>query len=650
MKRNGSYKTIFSSLFSACGTDTAWYLLTMLLLAFSGPLSILFRGRILDAAISRDGKLLGEMLCFAGLALLSFLAAYGNSIGKQRMRKKLYGQFSEKLLDKFARISYAAYESPETMDTIKRAGDAPQEHILAFFTTLLEAIQGLVSIFCYGAVFASLSVWCLLLGTAAFGAVLFFDLKRIRLMMELYEDQTLEERLMESCERALATKETLYDLRVAGAAPYFLKKRKSLSDGIVKERYRRTVQSQLVYSWGEMATVLWRANELQVPVNALLKGKATLGLFVALAGSLQQMAGAFRDLGEKYSELQRRGAFVGYYMAFMELEEAPSEKMALAEREGALVEKMALTEQEEAPAWKMPLMKQEEATAGKMALTEQEETPAGKKGTREADGAGIRFEHVTFTYPGRKEPALQDVSFELPPGTRIALVGHNGSGKSTLVKLLCGLYQPDSGRIFLDGRNIADLPPDALRRYLSVVFQDYGKYFLTLQENVELGDVEKMRGTAQARERQVRAALRQGLADDLAGMLGKPLGNLSPEGTGLSGGQWQRLALSRACFRDGAVLLLDEPTASLDPIAENQLYANFTEMMKGRSCILISHRLAVARYTDRILVLEGGRLTEDGTHDSLMEKDGLYASMYHAQSHWYAPEEGQGKSLEIFKS
>lgn len=619
--RKSKTKIIVASVFRACGADTAWYLLTMLLLALSGPLSILFRGRILDAAVSRDGRLLREMLCFAGVALLSFLAAYGNSIGKQRMRKKLYGHFSEKLLDKFTRISYAAYESPETMDAIKRAGDAPQEHILEFFTILLETISELVSVFCYGAVFASLSVWCLLLGTAAFGAVLFFDLKRIRLMMELYEGQTLDERLMESYEKALAARETLYDLRVAGAVPHFLKKRKELSDGIIRERYRRTVQSQLVYSWGEMATVLWMTIVLLFSADALLKGKATLGLFVALAGSLQQMAGAFRSLGEKYSELQRRAAFVGYYMAFMELEEAPAGEMGLTDQEEPQARKMALTDQEELPV-------------GKMVLTEKEAL-AGKKGTQEAAGPGIRFEHVTFTYPGQKEPALRDVSFALPSGTRTALVGHNGSGKSTLVKLLCGLYQPDFGRIFIDGRNIAELSPDALRRYFSVVFQDYGRYCFTLRENVELGDVEKMGAPDWERERHVQEALRQGLAEDLAGMLEKPVGNLSPEGIGLSGGQWQRLALSRACFRDSAVLLLDEPTASLDPVAENQLYANFTEMMRERACILISHRLAVARYTDRILVLEGGRLVEDGSHRALLEREGVYAAMYRAQSHWY---------------
>lgn len=601
------YKVIVSSLFQACRTEMFWYLLTMLLLALLGPLSLLCRGRLLDAAVSGEGKLFGEMLLFGGIFLLSLLMTYGNRLGRQRMRKKLYGHFSEQVLGKFSRIRYAAYESQEALDTIKRAGDAPQEHILEFFTTFLEAASELIRIFCYGAVFAGLSFWCLILGIPAFGAMLYFDLKRIRLMMGLYEGQTREERLMESYEGALSGKETLYDLRVAGAVPFFLKKRKGLSDRIVKERYRRTIQSQLVYSYGEMATVLWMAVVLFFSVNALLKGKATLGLFVALVGSLQQMAGTFRALGEKYSELQRRAAYVGYYVAFLELAEAP---------------------------------------AGKTALTEKEAL-AGKKGTREAAGKGIRFEHVTFTYPGRKEPALRDVSFAMAPGTRTALVGHNGSGKSTLVKLLCGLYQPDSGHIFIDGQDVAQMSPDALRRHFSVVFQDYGKYSFTVRENVELGDVEKMRAPVREREKAVRAALRQGLAEDLAGMLEKLLGNLSPEGTGLSGGQWQRLALSRACYRDSAICVLDEPTASLDPVAENELYANFTEMMRERACILISHRLAVARYTDRILVLEGGRLVEDGTHGSLMEREGVYASMYLAQSHWYASEEQRNTQIGL---
>ncbi len=188
-------------------------------------------------------------------------------------------------------------------------------------------------------------------------------------------------------------------------------------------------------------------------------------------------------------------------------------------------------------------------------------------------------------WPGQERPALRDVSFTLSPGSKIALVGHNGSGKSTLVKLMCGLYRPDSGRILIDGQEITGPDPEVCRRYFSVVFQDYGRYSFTVQENVELGDVEKLRDDNRKRTQEVKAALQKGLAQELAANPGQSLGNLSEDGIELSGGQWQRLAL--------------------------------------------------ARYTGRILVMQGGALVEEGDHDFLMKKDGAYASMYRAQSHWY---------------
>ncbi len=574
---------IFKILFQACGKEMAGYLLTMVCTAFSGPAMLFFRGRVIDAAISEKGILLLEMLYFGAVAFLTFLITYENSMGKQRMKRKLYGQFSAKVLEKFSKIQYSAYESEQTLDIIKRMGNAPQENILQFFNAFLELFSEIISALCYAAVFASLSVWCMILGLSAFGVMLFFDFRRMRIMANLYDEQTQEERLMESYEQMLGNKAVVYDLRVADAVDFLLKKRKELSDSIVKERYRRTIQSQLVYEYGDLVVVAWMAIVLLFLVDSFIKGALTIGLFITLVGALQQIIDSFRKIGDEYSELQRRIMFVDYYLSFMRLEET-------AER-----------------------------GSGDLELEEE----------------GVRFEHVTFTYPGKTEPALRDVSFVMKPRTRMALVGENGSGKSTLIKLMCGLYKPDSGRILINGRDTAELDSRALIRNFSVIFQDYGRYFFTVQENVELGDIDKMCRSQEQREPEVKAALHEGLSDELAERLRQPLGNLSEDGIELSGGQWQRLALSRACYRDSEILILDEPTASLDPVAENELYANFIEMMKNRSCILISHRLAVARYVDRILVLQRGELIEDGDHESLMRKNGAYASMYYAQSHWY---------------
>ncbi len=577
------HMVIFKVLFQACRKEMAGYLLTMVCAAFSGPALLFFRGRVIDTAISGKGSLLMEMLYFSVVAFLSFLITYENNMGKQRMKRKLYGQFSTKVLEKFSKIQYSAYESEQTLNIIKRMGNAPQENILQFFEAFLGLFSEIISALCYAVVFASLSVWCMILGLLAFGIMLFFDFRRMRIMANLYDEQTQEERLMESYEQMLGNKTVVYDLRVAGAVAFLLEKRKRLSDLIVKERYHRTIQSQLVYEYGDLVVVAWMAIILFFLVDSFIKGTITIGLFVTLVGSLQQIIDSFRRIGDEYSELQRRIMFLDYYLSFMRLEET-------AERESV-----------------------------NLRLEEE----------------GIRFEHVTFTYPGKTEPVLRDISFVMKPQTRMALVGENGSGKSTLIKLMCGLYKPDSGRILINGRDMTELDSKALIRNFSVIFQDYGRYFFTVQENVELGDIEKMSRSHEQRELEVKAALHEGLSDELAEKLRQPLGNLSEDGIELSGGQWQRLALSRTCYRDSEILILDEPTASLDPIAENELYANFIEMMKDRSCILISHRLAVARYVDRILVLQKGELIEDGDHESLMKKNGAYASMYYAQSHWY---------------
>ena len=310
------YKTIFFSLIQSCGKEMLWYIFTMIFVAFLGPLSLLFRGRILDAIVSEERKLLWEMLCFGAIAFLIVIMSYGNSVGKQRMRRKLYGEFSEKVLDKFSRIRYSIYESEQTINIIKRVGDAPQEHILEYFSSFLTVCSEITRAVCYAVVFVRLSLWCVLLGVVSFGIMLFFDWKRIYLMRELYEEQTRDERLMESYEQILENKNTLYDLRVARAVSYLLNKRKVLSDSIVRERYQRTIRSQCAYFYGEMAMVLWMAIVLMFSVNAFLKGTITLGLFTALIGSLQQIIGSFRILGESYSELRRRSDFVEYYSYF----------------------------------------------------------------------------------------------------------------------------------------------------------------------------------------------------------------------------------------------------------------------------------------------------------------------------------------------
>jgi ABC-type multidrug transport system fused ATPase/permease subunit len=243
---------------------------------------------------------------------------------------------------------------------------------------------------------------------------------------------------------------------------------------------------------------------------------------------------------------------------------------------------------------------------------------------------GLEVRDLSFQYPGRDEPVLQHLSLTIQRGETIALVGRNGAGKTTLVKLLTGLYRPTSGSILVDGRDLFDYDLASLRRRVAVVFQDYGRYFLTVGENIGLGDVAAITDP----ERIARAARQGGSEPFIERLEGRYRTRLGKEfgGTAISGGEWQKLALSRAFMRDADLLILDEPTAALDVRAEAEIYERFRALLGGRTGLLISHRFSTVRMADRILVLDTGRIVEEGTHDDLVAQQGLYATMFRMQA------------------
>jgi ATP-binding cassette subfamily B protein len=246
---------------------------------------------------------------------------------------------------------------------------------------------------------------------------------------------------------------------------------------------------------------------------------------------------------------------------------------------------------------------------------------------------GIRFDDVWFTYPGSDRAALAGVSFEIRAGEKVALVGENGAGKTTLVKLLLGLYRPDAGRITFDGIDARDLDPAALRAAASAVLQQFTRYQLTFRENVGIAAPERLQDADRVR----RAVASAGAADVLHKLAQGQETLLGPDvgGVDLSGGEWQRLALARAFFREAEVLVLDEPTAALDPLAELAVFERFVDLARGRTAVLISHRLGMARLADRVLVLKHGRLVEAGPHEALVRAGGEYAALFAAQARWY---------------
>lgn len=247
---------------------------------------------------------------------------------------------------------------------------------------------------------------------------------------------------------------------------------------------------------------------------------------------------------------------------------------------------------------------------------------------------GFEFRNVSFAYPGTERLVLKDFNFTIRPGERIALIGENGQGKTTVVKLITRLYDPTQGQILLDGVDLRDYAMEDLHREMGVIFQDFMKYEMTVKENISVGHVE-----VPHTDEELMAAAEKSLAAEvvkkLAGGYDQMLGRRFVSGVDLSGGEWQRIALARAYLRDAQLLILDEPTAALDAKSELEVFERFAELTAGKMALLISHRFSTVRMADRIVVLAGGRLVEEGTHPQLMALGGRYAEMFEMQAASY---------------
>lgn len=247
---------------------------------------------------------------------------------------------------------------------------------------------------------------------------------------------------------------------------------------------------------------------------------------------------------------------------------------------------------------------------------------------------GFVFENVGFRYPDAERWALRNLDFELRAGEVLALVGENGAGKTTLVKLLARLYDPDEGRILLDGRDLREYDLDEVRANIGVIFQDFVRYHMTAAENIGVGQIDAMDDDARIREA-ARRAMADGVVESLPGGYDQLIGRRFRTGVDLSGGQWQKIAIARAYMRDAQVMILDEPTAALDARSEFEVFQRFKELSEQRTAVLISHRFSSVRMADRILVMDQGRLEASGTHEELMADGGRYAELFELQAAGY---------------
>ncbi|MGE5675456.1 MAG: ABC transporter ATP-binding protein, partial [Mycobacterium leprae] len=526
------------------------------------------------------------------LALQSGLV-FGGTVIAELKRKHLSWldehvtlHMKEPLLNKMQRIELTQFEQTRYFDAYARAQTGLNRGVQAI-DNLLLILESLITTISYAVVVSRIH-WSLPVLLPLFALPsLFLGAALARRTVALNRGITPLNRAISYVETLMTSRHAAKELRIYQTSSYFLERFKALFWSGAKERQKilteqihaavnRTFADQAI-AIGITLFILWLA----------IRRSLSLGVYVALTQAIAGTQTAVETLTQKVTELYAGILQMADYFAFLQLPEE----------------------------------------AGGMADTGAEPLPL-RLDTIEAHG-------LSFTYPGAPEPALREISFRASRGEIVAIVGENGSGKTTLAKCLLGLYTPQAGVVRYDGQALHTLPRSQLYKRIAALFQDFVQYELTARENIGLGDLARLKEDGAIRQA-AHAAQLDGVLSHLPQGLDTELGVVFGTGKELSMGQWQRFALARVFLKDAGVILLDEPTAALDPQSELRLFQRVKEVYQGdRILFLISHRLGICREVDRILVLQNGRLVENGTHAALMAQGCVYAELYRTQADLY---------------
>ena len=495
-----------------------------------------------------------------------------------RFDMQITDRLEKEIVRKYRKLDYSCYEDPQTYDSISRISQNPGEKIRMIFWKLCEMVRIIILLIGYLLIFQQASPLLVGIFLLFLPPMLYENYKAGCLWYDLYSRQTADERKIAYYERLLTGKTSLAELKIYQATDYIEKLWKKQSSKLRKEKEKTLIRVEKTLLRKSTFSALWYLCSGGFLLYGVITGRISVSMFLVLFQTILNIVDTVNGLLETFGNFSREIQEMSYLHSFFALKNIP-------ERKGCI------------------------------------DRPVRR----------IRFEHVCFSYPNAGTETLHDISFELDLSKSTAIVGENGSGKTTIIKLLCGLYQPTSGRILFDEYDIRNLNNGEIGKAIKVVFQDFFQYELTIRENIGFGNLARI-----SHDLELQEVLDAVHLEELKKLgLDTSLGKLEHEGIDLSRGQWQRLAVGRIFLNDTGYAVLDEPTASVDPVSEYNMYQLFYLLLRSRGSLMISHRLASAKMADHILVLKNGTIAEQGNHTELMKNQELYHELFCRQAEWY---------------
>jgi ATP-binding cassette, subfamily B, bacterial len=595
------YPRVVAVMWRANGWKLVVVFALSVLSAITAPLQIFIMATAIDQIVRAvsagtqavaPSEVMMPLAAFAGIWLIGEIATTMEGGLRQVMTERTLYQCRYEMADKSRRFDVAFFDSGKQAGRLQLISDESwrlSSSTYTFISIVSQLIAGMALLVLMATINPIVPLILLVLVMPRVVVRTYFSHKEYDYNQKKIESQQLARHTF----RLLTQQYSAKEVKLFGLGDFLIAQYRALSETYLKGSQSLIFKRERAMFLVGLLSILGTVISWGVAISQAAAGKITAGGLAAVFQSVQQLGNTFDRLFDELGFLFSNNPFLKDYFDFMDM---PPENI-----EGGLPKP---------PSGVTPLT------------------------VPRPIARGLRFENVSFVYPESGKLVLDGVSFEIRPGESLAIVGENGAGKSTLSKLLAGLYSPTVGAITLDGQDMKHYDRADYFANVSAVFQDFPHIHFSARDNIAFGDItffDDMQRIKKAANLGGATQMIEALPHGFDTLLGKSL----ERGVDLSGGQWQRIALARAFMRDAQILITDEPSAALDPIAERDLFQRFAELTKGKMSVLISHRLASCRMADRILVLEHGKIIEEGNHQALMKKKGRYHEMFEAQASSY---------------